>query len=165
MHCCLHCYYSIDESALEVSRNIIITLFDLHVLELMVAGSARPIFVTIEFSCGLHARSASAMPGILGLPGYSRGLLKCSIRVLLIVVITLLAVLVPSFDVVMALMGSAMCFNICIVLPLSFYLKIFGSEISRKERVFDWFLIIVCLVLAIMGTVWAFLPKSLTGAR
>ena len=131
----------------------------------MKVQSARPIFVTIEVSCGLHARSVSTLPGVLGLPGYSRGLLKCSIRVILIIVITLIAVLVPSFDVIMALMGSAMCFTICVILPLSFYLKIFGSEISRKERVFDWFLIIVCLILAIVGTVWVFLPKSLTGAR
>ena len=64
----------------------------------------------------------------------------------------------------MALMGSALCFTICIILPLAFYLKLFGNEISMKERVFDWFLIMVCSIMAVIGTVWAFLPKDKIGA-
>ena len=58
-------------------------------------------------------------------------------------------------------MGSAFCFTICVILPLSFYLKLFGEEISMKERTFDWFLIITCTVMALIGTVWAFLPKDM----
>ena len=73
--------------------------------------------------------------------------------------IVLLGVLVPSFDTIMALMGSAMAFSICIVLPVAFYLKLFAKEISRKEKVLDWFLIVVCSIMGIIGTVWVFLPK------
>lgn len=127
--------------------------------------NARPIFVTIEVFCGLHARSVPTLPGILGLQGYTRGLLKCSIRAILIIVITLIAILVPSFDIIMTLMGSAMCSTISIVLPLSFYLKIFGTEISRKERALDWFLIIFCLIMASICTVWVFLPQHSIGGR
>lgn len=79
--------------------------------------------------------------------------------------IVLLAILVPSFDRIMALMGSVMCFSICIILPLAFYLKIFGKEISRKERILDWFLIVSCSMMAIIGTVWVFLPKHMVGAN
>lgn len=64
----------------------------------------------------------------------------------------------------MALMGSALCFTICIILPLAFYLKLFGNEISMKERVLDWFLIVICSIMAVVGTVWAFLPKDKIGA-
>jgi vesicular inhibitory amino acid transporter len=46
-----------------------------------------------------------------------------------------------------------------------FYLKIFGKEVSIKERVLDYFLIVVCSILAIVGTVWAFLPKRVIGAE
>ena len=123
----------------------------------------RPIFVTIEVLSGLHTLPIMDSQGTNVYPSFLRNLLKGSVRTLLIVAITLLAILVPSFHTIMALMGSAMCFTICIVLPLSFYLKLFGSEISMKERVLDWFLISVCSILAIMGTVWVFLPRRLIG--
>jgi vesicular inhibitory amino acid transporter len=72
-----------------------------------------------------------------------------------------MAILCPSFDRIMALMGSALCFTICIILPLAFYLKIFGQEISRKERVLDWLLLVVSSALAIVGTGWALLPEDM----
>lgn len=71
-----------------------------------------------------------------------------------------LAILCPSFDRVMALMGSTFCFTICVILPLLFYLKLFGKDVSTKERILDWLLIVICTVMAIVGTVWAFLPGS-----
>ena len=73
----------------------------------------------------------------------------------------------PDFDSIMALMGSALCFTICIILPVSFYLRIFGSEgkeIGIVERIFDYFLLIVCGCLAVLGTVFAVLPKDKIGA-
>lgn len=60
----------------------------------------------------------------------------------------------------MALMGSALCFTICIILPIAFYLKIFGREIPLGERVLDWVLLILSSIMAIVGTVWAFLPTE-----
>lgn len=65
----------------------------------------------------------------------------------------------------MALMGSAFCFTICIILPVGFYLKLFGKEISLAERILDWFLIVICSIMAIVGTAWAFIPKNLIGAE
>ena len=126
--------------------------------------SARPIISTIEIFCGLDARAVSPSPRLIGLSGWSRGLLKCTIRIATIVVILIIAILVPSFDRIMALMGSALCFTICIILPLTFYLKLFGDEISMKERVLDWFLIVICSVIAVIGTVWACLPKDKIGS-
>lgn len=129
-----------------------------------VLQSARPIVSTIEIFCGLDARAVSPSPGLIGLSGWTRGLLKCTIRIVTIVVILVIAIVVPSFDRIMALMGSALCFTICIILPLAFYLKLFGNEISMKERVLDWFLIVICSIMAVVGTVWAFLPKDKIGA-
>ena len=117
--------------------------------------------MTIEILCGLDVRTVASSNGLVGLSGYSRGLLKCIIRICITIVIVLIAILVPSFDRIMALMGSVMCFSICIILPLAFYLKIFGNEISRKERFLDWFLIISCSIMAIVGTIWVFLPKNM----
>lgn len=83
---------------------------------------------------------------------------KILIRIFVIVSIVFIAIVFPSFDRIMALMGSLLCFTICIILPLAFYLKIFGAEVPIGERIFDWFLIIVSSVMAAVGTTWAFLP-------
>jgi vesicular inhibitory amino acid transporter len=60
----------------------------------------------------------------------------------------------------MALMGSCLCFTICIILPIAFYLKIFGNEVPVRERIFDWVLLIISSIMALVGTVWVFLPKE-----
>ncbi|KIW26648.1 uncharacterized protein PV07_06466 [Cladophialophora immunda] len=73
----------------------------------------------------------------------------------------------PDFDSIMALMGSALCFTICIILPVSFYLVIFsseGKEIGLMEKILDWVLLVVCISLAVLGTVFAILPKNKIGA-
>ena len=120
--------------------------------------SARPLIATAEVLCGLdssnhhsshHGSEASEKAATIG---------RALIRVFVLVVIVFIAIVFPSFDRIMALMGSLLCFTICIILPLAFYLKIFGSEISLGERIFDWFLVILSSVMAIIGTAWAFLP-------
>ncbi len=64
----------------------------------------------------------------------------------------------------MAFMGSALTFTICVILPLAFDLKIFGRELSRRTTILNWALLIVSVILAMIGTVWAFLPKDRIGA-
>jgi vesicular inhibitory amino acid transporter len=127
--------------------------------------NARPIFSTFEHLCGLGPRQIPDVPGLIGSSGLKRGFLKCGIRLATTIIVMVIAIVCPSFDRVMALMGSAFCFTVCIILPLAFYLKLFGKEIGRWERIFNWFLIVSCSCMAIMGTVWAFLPRSITHAR
>lgn len=127
----------------------------------MYEYSVAPINGTIEKFFGLLPHQLSPSRTLLGLPSYARGIFKIAIRTLTIVAIILLAILVPSFDTIMALMGSAMAFSICIVLPLAFHLKLFGKELGMKERVLNWFLIVVCSIMAVIGTVWVFLPKQM----
>jgi solute carrier family 32 (vesicular inhibitory amino acid transporter) len=50
-------------------------------------------------------------------------------------------------------------------LPLAFYLKLFGGEIATKERIIVWTVMAISFFLSVVGTVWAFLPKSLIGAE
>ena len=121
--------------------------------------SARPIISTVEIACGLDNRAVSGSPGLVGMSAVTRGLFKFGIRLAIVIAITVIAIFVPSFDRVMALMGSAFCFTICVILPIAFYLKLFGRRISLRERVLDWILIIICSILAVIGTIWAFLPK------
>jgi solute carrier family 32 (vesicular inhibitory amino acid transporter) len=92
----------------------------------------------------------------------ARGVISCSANVIQLGI----AVLVPNFDSIMGLMGSALCFTICVIMPVAFYLKIFagdGSQIGKLERAVDWMLIIVCTALGILGTVFSILPRDKVG--
>jgi len=79
-----------------------------------------------------------------------------------------ISVLFPDFDSIMALMGSGLCFTICVIMPIAFYLKIFsteGKEIGGLERAVDYGLVVVCTMLGIVGTVFAVLPKEKIGIQ
>lgn len=92
---------------------------------------------------------------------------RASIGIMANVIQLGIAIIFPDFDSIMALMGSALCFTICIILPVSFYLRIFsteGKEIGLAERILDWSLLVVCSALAVLGTVFAVLPKGKIGA-
>lgn len=53
----------------------------------------------------------------------------------------------------------------CYRLPIAFYLKLFGHEIPVGEKIFAWIVMAISSTLAVIGTIWAFLPKSLIGAE
>lgn len=96
--------------------------------------------------------------------GLTRGVLKFLLRIFINAIFVVIAIIFPSFDRIMALLGSTLCFTICVILPLCFYLKIFGRDVSLKERILDYVLIVICSIMSLVGTVWAFLPKESIGA-
>lgn len=85
---------------------------------------------------------------------------RSALRVAVVIVIVLLSVICPNFDSVMGFAGSALCFTICIILPTLFYVKLFEGRIGRVELVIDWSLIVVATIMAVMGTIWAVVPKD-----
>ncbi|PBP17692.1 transmembrane amino acid transporter [Diplocarpon rosae] len=145
--------------------SIVMSIFIAIIPLTKVPLNARPIVSTIEVFSGLDNLSVSDSPAFTGLSGYTRGILKIVIRILVIITFVIIAIIFPAFDSIMAFMGSMLCFTICVILPLLFYLKIFGKEIPLQERILDYVLIAVCTVMATVGTIWAFLPKSLIGAE
>ena len=116
--------------------------------------SARPIYVIIEDLFGLTA----AKP-LLGSSRSARAFTSTLIRIVVLVVIVILAIVIPAFDTVMGLLGSALAFSICMILPVAFHLKLFHNELRMSEKMFHWFLIIVSAILAVVATVWVLLPK------
>ena len=146
--------------SLNITMSVFIAIIPLTKLPL----NARPIVSTIEAIFGVGPHAVAESPSLTGLSAYTRGILIIAIRIFVLVLFVIIAILFPAFDSIMAFMGSTLCFTICIILPLFFYLKIFGKEVSTRERIFDYFLIVVCSILAIVGTVFAFLPKNLIGA-
>jgi solute carrier family 32 (vesicular inhibitory amino acid transporter) len=127
--------------------------------------NARPIVSTIEVLTGLDARAVSDSPTLVGLSSWTRGMLRVTVRIVAIIIFVVIAIIFPAFDSIMAFMGSALCFTICVILPLLFHLKLFGKHIGRPERLLNYFLIVICSIFAVVGTVFAFLPQSMIGAE
>lgn len=126
--------------------------------------NARPIVSTIEILAGLDSRALAQSSSMVGMSGFNRGLLKATIRILAVLVFIGIAIVFPSFDRIMTLLGSVCCFTVCIILPLAFHLKLFGKEIGRTEKITNWVLIVVSTIMAVVSTVFACLPKELIGA-
>lgn len=76
--------------------------------------NARPIVSTVEVLLGLHHQSVADAPGLVGRSSYFRGIMKIAIRILAILLFLVIAILFPAFDSIMAFMGSALCFTICV---------------------------------------------------
>jgi len=125
--------------------------------------NARPIVSTLELALGLDARAMAGPQPLTGLSGYTRGIMKITVRVVTTVVFVILAILIPQFDTIMSLLGAVACFTICIILPCAFHLKLFGHELSKRQKILDWSLIVVSTVLAVVSTGFNFLPKSKIG--
>jgi vesicular inhibitory amino acid transporter len=126
--------------------------------------NARPIVSTLEVLFGLDTRSLAMSSSIDGMSGLTRGFCKVTLRIATVVVFVVIAILFPSFDRIMTLLGSVACFSICIILPLAFHLKLFGKEIGRTEKLLNWVLIVVSTIMALISTVFACLPKDMIGA-
>jgi solute carrier family 32 (vesicular inhibitory amino acid transporter) len=144
--------------------SILMTIFIAIIPLTKLPLNARPIVSTIEVLTGLDAQVISDSQSLTGLTSWTRGMLRATLRVIVILIFVIFAIIFPAFDSIIAFMGSALCFTICVILPLLFHLKLFGKKISTVERIINYVLIIFCLILATVGTIFAFLPKSLIGA-
>ncbi|KAF8472472.1 transmembrane amino acid transporter protein-domain-containing protein [Kalaharituber pfeilii] len=123
--------------------------------------NARPIVTTLEVMLGLDPRSlAVTSESMIGNSATFRGIGKVVVRILCNVMFVAIAILFPSFDRIMALLGSFLCFSICVILPLAFYLKICSEDIKPFERQMIYVLLVISILLAASGTVWSFLPKG-----
>jgi vesicular inhibitory amino acid transporter len=147
--------------ALTILMSIFIAIIPLTKLPL----NARPIVSTVELFSGLNAQYLASSSDLVGLSAWSRGLLKIVVRVVVIIIFVMTAIIFPAFDAIMALMGSLLCSTVCVILPCMFYLKLYGKEIPRWERWLNYVLITVFSIFAVIGTVFACLPKTMIGAE
>ncbi|KAI1180314.1 transmembrane amino acid transporter [Nemania sp. FL0916] len=145
--------------------NVLLVIFIAIIPLTKVPLNAQPIITTAEVVFGLRQQSITEETPGTGLSDTSKGLLRALIRVVTLLVFLVIAILFPAFDSIMAFMGSALCFTICVTLPLAFYLKLFGHEIALGKRILCWFVMLSSFAVSVVGTVWAFLPKALIGAE
>lgn len=74
-------------------------------------------------------------------------------RLVIISISFITSLIFTDFGKIMSFLGSAICFTICIVYPLSFYLKLYYHEISTPIKVCLYIGITTALTFAVMGTV------------
>lgn len=125
--------------------------------------NARPIVSTLELALGLDSRVMAGAETMNGLSGFTRGILKITVRITCTIVFVILAILVPDFDRIMSLLGAVACFTICIILPCGFHLKLFGKELKRWQRAVDWGLIVVSGIMALVSTAFNVIPRDKLG--
>lgn len=121
--------------------------------------NTRPIATTLDVLTGVDNRSIT-IEGSIGFSALSRSIIRICIRAFVNLVPVILGIYVPSFDRVMALLGSGLCYTICILLPISFYLTICKKDITGRERIGLYALFAISSVLGLVGTIWAFLPEE-----
>lgn len=63
-----------------------------------------------------------------------------------------IAILIPEFDKIIGIMGSSICFLLCIILPCSFYLVLCKDQIGAIEKLFVKFAIVLGGFLAVACT-------------
>jgi solute carrier family 32 (vesicular inhibitory amino acid transporter) len=77
--------------------------------------NARPIVTMAEVLTGIHQQAVSDTQTMVGLSAPVRGVIKIAIRVLVVLAFLIISILFPAFDSIMAFMGSALCFTICVM--------------------------------------------------
>lgn len=127
--------------------------------------SARPIVSTLDVLLGLDHVPLS-VPSLYEIQHSLHWLdifnrfVKLFLRVLVVFGFVLFAIIFPSFDRIIGLLGCSMCTIICVLGPIAFYLKIFSGQVSRAEYIICCLLFVVFSVLAVIGTVWCFLSEE-----
>ncbi|KAL5207984.1 hypothetical protein ABZP36_032419 [Zizania latifolia] len=74
------------------------------------------------------------------------------LRWLLVLAIGVTAMYVPNFIDFLALIGSSVCVLLGFMLPASFHLKVFGTEMTWLGVLSDVLLVTLSLALAMFGT-------------
>ncbi|KAM0513518.1 hypothetical protein ACHAPE_007780 [Trichoderma viride] len=127
--------------------------------------NARPLITTVDVLCGLHQpHHHHSTPNPADRQSdFIKACLRGLVRVVVVIILLCISILFPAFDSVCAFLGAALCSLISIILPILFYLKLYGKDVSVRERIVLLCLLAVFSVLGLVGTVWTFLPKDLIG--
>lgn len=111
---------------------------------------ARPIISVYESSLSLNDNNYIVIKNGRRQEIYNTK--RVLVRILFYFALLLVSLLFNSFGKVISFLGSAICFTICMTLPLMFYLKFYKDEISLLERVLIKTGILVGSICSIVGT-------------
>ncbi|EMG47415.1 hypothetical protein G210_2272 [Candida maltosa Xu316] len=108
--------------------------------------NAKPIISTLDVLFGVGNISTNNFREFVNTIG------RFIIRVGVNAIFVLFAILFPEFDKVVGILGSSICFIICIILPCLFYLKLCGPKIQGAERLVVVLAIVISVGLALAAT-------------
>ncbi|XP_060565661.1 uncharacterized protein LOC132724732 isoform X2 [Ruditapes philippinarum] len=74
------------------------------------------------------------------------------LRISMVLLTGLIVLMIPSFTNIMALVGATCCTLLAFTLPGLFHMTIFKGSLSKLQVSFDWFLVILGVIGAIIGT-------------
>ncbi|CAG8776911.1 5081_t:CDS:2, partial [Gigaspora rosea] len=80
-------------------------------------------------------------------------------RMLISIIVVLISIKFPNFDRIMELIGSFSLYAVSLIFPCLFYLKLYSNNLRWWEWLINLLIILVCAILAILGTIWAFLQN------
>ena len=108
--------------------------------------NAKPIISSLDSVLGIDSRKDAA--GGLSVRRAARVSTRVGVNALFVA----LSVAFPDFDKIIGILGSSICFVICIILPCLFYLKLCGKHVGGFERACVWVVIVVSFILAVVCT-------------
>jgi vesicular inhibitory amino acid transporter len=108
--------------------------------------NAKPIIHTLDSIFRTHGYSDNWTTNGLMMVG------RVTIRVGVNAIFVSLAILFPEFDKIIGVLGASICFLVCIILPVSFYMKLCKDQISLVERFFLRLVIAMSIFLGIVAT-------------
>ncbi|CZS78081.1 unnamed protein product [Fusarium graminearum] len=150
--------------ALKIIMCIFIAIIPLTKIPL----NARPIITTLDVICGVHEQHHHHHDTPHSQPTRSSVLItkavRMLVRVFVVILLLFISIVFPAFDSVCAFLGAALCTLISIILPISFYLKLYWQDVTFQEKTVSFILLVVFSILGTLGTIWTFLPKHLIGA-
>lgn len=83
---------------------------------------------------------------------------RIGVQVLITVAIGLTAIVLPGFEKVMAFLGAFLACVTCIFGPLLAKLRLFRHEMSKRQILLDFTILIITFFVASFGTAWSFIP-------
>ncbi|KAL4230317.1 hypothetical protein ACF0H5_010700 [Mactra antiquata] len=75
------------------------------------------------------------------------------LRISMVLLTGFIVLMIPSFSNIMALVGATCCTLLAFTLPGLFHMSIFKGSLTRYQVFFDWFLIALGIVGAVIGTI------------
>lgn len=74
------------------------------------------------------------------------------LRISMVLMTGFVVLIIPSFSNIMALVGATCCTLLAFTLPGLFHMSIFKGSLSKCQLGFDWFLVLLGIIGAVVGT-------------
>ncbi|CAB9518380.1 acid transporter AVT1F [Seminavis robusta] len=77
-----------------------------------------------------------------------------TIKFILTVLALVVAIYVPSFSFVCALVGMICTMSVSVIFPAAAHLKMFGKKLGFFEKLTDWIMVVIGCLVAVVGTIY-----------